>query len=54
MGYSAKGKIDRREFGLVWNQSLETGGVAVGHEVKISIDLELVKAPAETPAKAAV
>jgi polyisoprenoid-binding protein YceI len=54
MGYSAKGKIDRREFGLVWNQSLETGGVAVGHEVKISIDLELVKAPAQQPAKAAV
>jgi polyisoprenoid-binding protein YceI len=54
LGYSAKGKIDRRDFGLVWNQSLETGGVAIGHDVKISIDLELVKAVAEKPAAAAV
>jgi polyisoprenoid-binding protein YceI len=54
MGYSAKGKIDRRDFGLNWNQALETGGIAVGHDVKLSIDLELVKAPAEQPAAAAV
>ena len=54
LGYSAKGKIDRRDFGLTWNQALEAGGVAVGHEVKISIDLELVKAAAPQPAAAAV
>jgi polyisoprenoid-binding protein YceI len=43
-GFSAKGKIDRRDFGLHYNQALETGGVVVGHDVKISIDVELVKA----------
>ena len=42
-GFEAKGKINRSEFGLTWNQALETGGVAVGDEIKISIDVELVK-----------
>jgi polyisoprenoid-binding protein YceI len=41
-GYSATTTIDRRDFGLTWNQALETGGVAVGNTVKITIDLELV------------
>ena len=44
-GYSAKAAIDRREFGLLYNRALETGGVAVGHDIKISIDLELVSNP---------
>ena len=39
--FSAKTKIDRREFGLTYNQALETGGVVVGDEIKISIDVEL-------------
>ncbi|MPY87999.1 MAG: polyisoprenoid-binding protein [Luteitalea sp.] len=43
-GFSATTKIKRSDFGLVWNQVLETGGVAVGDEVKIAIDLELVAA----------
>jgi polyisoprenoid-binding protein YceI len=42
-GFSVTGKIKRSDFGLVWNQVLETGGVAVGDEVKIAIDVELVK-----------
>ena len=42
-GYSATGKIDRRDFGLTWNQALETGGVAVGHEVKITINTEIMR-----------
>ncbi len=42
-GFSATAKISRGEFGLKWNQALETGGVLVGDEVKISIDVELVK-----------
>lgn len=41
IGFSAKGKIDRTAFGLTWNQALETGGILVGNEIKISIDLEL-------------
>ena len=43
-GFSAKGKVDRRDFGLTWNQALEAGGFVVGDEVKISIDLELIRA----------
>ena len=42
-GYSATTKINRRDFGLTWNQALETGGFVVGDEIKISLDLELVK-----------
>jgi polyisoprenoid-binding protein YceI len=42
-GFSASAKIKRTDFGLLWNQLLETGGVVVGEEVKISIDAELVK-----------
>ena len=50
-GFSAKGKINRSEFGLTWNQMLEAGGVAVGDEIKLSIDAEVVKQqPAEAVA----
>ena len=42
-GYQASGKINRGEFGLGWNQALETGGVVVSDEVKLSIEIELVK-----------
>jgi polyisoprenoid-binding protein YceI len=42
-GYSATGKIDRRDFGLIWNQVLEAGGVAVGHDVKIVINTEVMR-----------
>lgn len=43
VGFSASGKIDRREFGLTWNVLLETGGLTVGNEIKISIEVEAVK-----------
>jgi polyisoprenoid-binding protein YceI len=43
VGFSAQTKIDRKDWGLTWNQVLETGGVLVGDEVKIDIELELVK-----------
>ena len=43
IGFSAKGKIDRRDFGLVYNQAIESGGVVIGHEVKISIEVQAVK-----------
>jgi len=42
-GFNATTKIKRSDFGLTWNQLLETGGVAVGDDVKISVDVELVK-----------
>ena len=37
-------KIKRSDFGLTWNEALETGGFLVGDEVKISLDVEAVKA----------
>ncbi len=40
-GVSATTKVSRKDFGLVWNRSLETGGVMVGDEVTIQIDAEL-------------
>lgn len=43
IAFSAKGKIDRSAFGLTWNQALETGGVMVSDEVKISIDAQFVR-----------
>jgi polyisoprenoid-binding protein YceI len=42
-GYSATGKIDRRDFGLAYNMALESGGVVVGHDVKIVINTELTR-----------
>jgi polyisoprenoid-binding protein YceI len=42
-GFSATAVIDRRDFGLTWNQALETGGVLVGNEIRISLEVELVK-----------
>jgi len=42
-GASATTKINRSDFGLTWNKALETGGVLVGDEVAISIDVEAVK-----------
>ena len=43
IGATAAAKINRKDFGLTWNQALETGGVMVGDEVSITIDLEAVK-----------
>jgi len=43
-GFSAETSIDRREFGLTWNQTLETGGFLVGHEIKIDLSIQAVLA----------
>jgi polyisoprenoid-binding protein YceI len=45
VGTSASTKISRKDFGLVWNAALETGGVAVGDEVKITLDLQFQRKP---------
>jgi polyisoprenoid-binding protein YceI len=42
--FSAKGKFDRRDFGLTWNVALETGGILVSNEVKINIEAQVVAA----------
>jgi polyisoprenoid-binding protein YceI len=41
---SARTRINRKDFGLTWNAALETGGILVGEDVTITIDLEFVKA----------
>lgn len=42
-GFSINGKLNRKDFGLNWNAALETGGVLVSEEVKISGELQFVK-----------
>jgi len=44
IGASASATIDRRAFGLVWNGAVESGGVLVGHDVKIEVDVSLIRA----------
>jgi polyisoprenoid-binding protein YceI len=43
IGLSATTKINRKDFGLTWNAALETGGILVGDEVTITLDVEAVK-----------
>lgn len=42
-GLSLHGKINRKDFGLVWNTSLETGGILVGDEVRIVGEMQFIK-----------
>jgi polyisoprenoid-binding protein YceI len=42
-GFSAHTKINRSDWNLIWNQTLETGGVLVSEEIKISIEVEVVQ-----------
>lgn len=41
-GFSATGKINRKDWELTWNQTLETGGVLVGDDIEINIEIELI------------
>lgn len=43
IGLEAATKINRKDFGLTYNAALETGGILVGEEVHITIELELIK-----------
>ena len=45
VGGQATTKISRKDFGLVWNKVLETGGAVVGDEVEITIDVEIFRKP---------
>ena len=42
-GFTLSGKINRKDFGLTWNAALETGGVMVSDEVRLSAEIQLVK-----------
>jgi polyisoprenoid-binding protein YceI len=43
MGFAATASLSRKDFGLTWNQALETGGVLVGDRVDVEIELEAVR-----------
>lgn len=42
-GFTATTKINREDFGLTWNVALETGGLLVGKDIKIELDVEMIK-----------
>nr|WP_275936612.1 YceI family protein [Labilithrix luteola] len=50
VGFVAKTTIDRSDFGLTWNQALEAGGILVGDRVEIDLDVEAVRAAAQSVA----
>jgi polyisoprenoid-binding protein YceI len=43
-GFSAEGKLNRKDFGMVWNKTLDSGGLVVGDEVQIRLDIECIMA----------
>jgi len=43
VGLSATTRINRKDFGLTWNAALETGGILVGEEVTITLDVEFIR-----------
>lgn len=43
-GFSAEGKLNRKDFGLIWNKTLDNGGLVVGDEVQIRLEIECIKA----------
>jgi polyisoprenoid-binding protein YceI len=49
-GFTATTKINRKDWELNWNVALETGGWLVGEEIKINIDLEIIKETEAVPA----
>jgi polyisoprenoid-binding protein YceI len=46
-GASAKTKLNRQDYGLTWNKVLDTGGIMIGNEVNVILEVELVKVPDE-------
>ena len=42
-GFSAEGKLNRKDFGMVWNKTLDSGGLVVGDEVQIRLEIECIK-----------
>jgi len=52
-GVNLTGSLNRKDFGLTWNQALETGGFLVDDKVKLEIDLEVVQASREEASKLA-
>jgi polyisoprenoid-binding protein YceI len=44
LGLEASTRVNRKDFGLTWNSALETGGVLVGDDVQITLDIQFIKA----------
>jgi len=44
VGYSASVRISRKDFGLTWNQAMETGGVMIGDDIDVTLDIEAILA----------
>lgn len=42
-GFTINGKINRKDFGLTWNAALEAGGVLVGDEIRLNLDVQLLQ-----------
>jgi polyisoprenoid-binding protein YceI len=51
VGASATTTINRKDFGLLWNRTLDSGGVVVGDEVTVTVDIEMVSRPNAAAAK---
>jgi polyisoprenoid-binding protein YceI len=49
VGFSADGKINRKDFGIVWNKTLDAGGMLLGDDVAIDLQVEAVQNTAEAP-----
>jgi polyisoprenoid-binding protein YceI len=43
-GFSAEGKLNRKDFGMIWNKTLDSGGLVVSDEVQIRLEIECIKA----------
>ena len=43
-GFTAEGKINRKDFGMIWNKVLDNGGLVVGEDVYIKLEIECIKA----------
>lgn len=43
VGFTLEGTIDRKDFGLTWNKALEAGGLLVGDEVKLTIEIQMIE-----------
>ncbi len=46
-GFAATGKINRKDFGMNWSKALDSGGLVVGDEVTLQLDIECIKAKAK-------
>jgi polyisoprenoid-binding protein YceI len=51
VGFAATGELDRREWGLKWNQAIETGGVLVANKVKLDVEAQFVRQEAPVGAE---